>query len=290
MRTSVFDPELHLSKKALEASRLPISSSEKRSDKKILSKGLNASYRVMPNHIARASLFAPIARGRKVVHFRTILASRCDVVMTYSGEQFNEQQADVWMQLIFESRNIELGKPTTINRAKFLKDIGRSTSGRDYRWLKETMVAFTAATLVIEVFSPDGRQKYSVGRHKAFHMMSSFDYDPITDMYTFIIDPQWQLIFGVREYSLIDWKKRMRIRRGQDLAKAIQRIICASSNREQKFELQDLKYTLQYGSPMNKFRRSLREAIAELTRVGIIENAVFKYLKSGEEGLVIWHC
>lgn len=287
MKPSIFLPPLSLSQKARDAIERHSHSVNVSADRKILSRGLKPIYRVMPNHLARASLFAPIAKGRTIIHFRVLLASRRDANLIFTGTQFNEPQADAWMQLIFEYRNTIPGEPCSINRCQFLQNIGRSISGRDYNWLRETMIAFTEATLIIEVFAKDGTQRYSIGRHKAFHMISSFEFDPETDTYTFTIDPQWKQIFGEYDYSLIDWQKRMRIRKGQDLAKAIQRIICASSNKNQRFALDDLKSSLQYGSPMHKFRKSLRSALKELKRVEIISDFSFHDLKSGAMGVVI---
>ena len=45
--------------------------------------GLEDFMRAMPNHIARSSLFAPVARGRKRIHKDTVLVSRADAVIKF---------------------------------------------------------------------------------------------------------------------------------------------------------------------------------------------------------------
>ncbi|HZW22809.1 plasmid replication initiator TrfA, partial [Noviherbaspirillum sp.] len=81
--------------------------------------GLDEWLRAMPNHLARSSLFAPVARGRKKLHNEVPIVTRADVVMTYTGEQLDEAQADVALQLLYEARKAPLGDPVAINRAAF---------------------------------------------------------------------------------------------------------------------------------------------------------------------------
>jgi hypothetical protein len=231
--------------------------------------GLRVSFRAMPNAIARSSLFAPVARGCRTFHHQAVLVSRADATITYTGYQLDEPKADAWMQLMYEAKNAPLGSGVTIKRAAFLRSIGHSTSGRDYKWLHETMFAFTAATIVIET-RRDGILKYRIGNTRAFHMLASFEYDDEAETYKFIIDPRWKTVFSGREYALIDWRKRQEIARGQDMAKALQRLVATSSDTIQRFELAWLKGKLQYNSPMRKFRTSLLKALGELERVEVI--------------------
>lgn len=245
--------------------------------------GLDPEVRAMPNHVARSSLFAPVARGRKIHHEQAVLVSRADATITYTGYQLDEAQADAWMQLVFEAKDAPLGQPVAMNRAAFLKAIGRTRSGRDYRWLRLTMIAFTAATIVIETRKPDGGPKYLVGDLKAFHMLSDFDYDADSETYTFTIDPRWKKLFGGREYALIDWEKRLEIAQGQDMAKALQRLAATSANPVQRYALDWLKDKLQYTSPIRKFRESLTAAMRELERVGVIAGGRIERSTKGRE-------
>lgn len=248
--------------------------------------GLAPELRAMPNHIARSSLFAPVARGRKTHHEQAVLVSRVDATITYTGRQFDEPQADAWMQLMFEAKDAALGQSVVINRAAFLRAIGRTTSGRDYAWLRLTMIAFTAATIIIETRKPDGGRKYLVGNLKAFHMLADFDYNGDSETYTFTVDPRWKEIFGGREYALVDWEKRLKIAQGQDMAKALQRLVATSSDPIQRYALDWLKDKLQYTSPIRKFRASLAAAIRELERVGVIAGGRIELSTKGRQQAV----
>lgn len=235
--------------------------------------GFEEWLRAMPNHMARSSLFAPIARGKKKYHDQTVLASRGDVIITYTGRQLDEVQADAWMQLIYEAKDAPLGQAVSINRAAFLRAIGKTTSGREYRWMHRTMIEFTAATIVIEARKSDGTTRYHIGHTKAFHMLSDFDYDADAEKYTFTIDPRWKTLFGGNEYALIDWEKRLQIRPARDMAKALQRLVATSADQVQHHSLDRLRDMLQYNSPMGKFRVALSTAMRELERVGVVAGA-----------------
>ena len=231
--------------------------------------GLSEFNRAMPNHIARSSLFAPVARGAKKMHKDTVLASRKDAVLTFSGEQLDETQADVWMQLMHEAIKFRLGDAVPINRAHLLRTIGRKTGNYEYQWLHRTMKALSFAMLIVEV-TKGGSPKLVVGESESLHLIDKFKYDPERECYTIRIDPRWHILYRNREYALIDWEKRLRIRKGQDMAKALQRLVATSNESVQRFQLVWLKDHFQYFSPMRKFRASLDVAMQELERVEVI--------------------
>lgn len=249
--------------------------------------GLDDWLRAMPNSIARSSLFTPIARGKPVHHKQVVLVSRSDAVITYTGYQLDEAKADAWMQLMYEARCEPLGRPVTINRAAFLRAIGRGVCGRDYRWLNDTMLAFMGATIAIQVKRPDGSRKYEIGGMRAFHMLESFEYDAESESYKFTVDPRWKIAFGGNEYALIDWQKRRDIAPGHEMAKALQRLVATSSDQVQRFALDWLKEKLRYGSPMRKFRGAMKKAMDELERVKVITSGRIELSTRGKQQ-VVW--
>jgi hypothetical protein len=250
--------------------------------------GMEDFMRAMPNHIARSSLFAPVARGRRKIHDGTLLVSRGDAEIRYSGKQLDEAQADVWMQAMKEAQRQPLGTPVVINRRAFLQEIGRTDTGPNYKWLHRTMQDLTFAMLVIEVKKSDGKPKLSIGKTRALHLIAGFDYDEQSEEYTLTIDPRWHAMFANREFALIDWDKRLQIGRGQDVAKALQRLFATSSDTIQRYSLDWLKDKLEYSSPMRKFRESLMAACAELERLNIIARARIEQSARGKAQLVVW--
>lgn len=247
--------------------------------------GFEDFMRAMPNHIARSSLFAPVARGRKKIHKNSVLVSRADAVIKFWGEQLDEAQADVWMQAIHEASKIPLGEPVCIKRAAFLRAIGRDTGKWQYSWLHRTMEALAFAMLVIEA-THGGKPKMSIGQTRALHMIEGFDYDDEREEYTLRIDPRWKVMHGNREFALIDWEKRLQMRQGQDMAKALQRLVATSSDGVQRYALDWLKHKLEYTSPMRKFKAALTAAMRELERLEIIAAGRIERSTKGKEQAV----
>ncbi|PAJ87805.1 plasmid replication initiator TrfA [Burkholderia ubonensis] len=232
--------------------------------------GLDEFMRAMPNHIARSSLFAPVARGRKRIHKDTVLVSRADAVIKFWGEQLDEAQADVWMQAMHEASRRPLGEPVIITRSEFLRSIGRQTGNYEYKWLNRTMQTLTFAMLVIEVRTKEGKPKLSVGKNRALHMIEGFDFDDEAEAYTLRVDPRWRVIFDNREFALIDWEKRLRFGARQDMAKALQRLAATSDESVQRYALDWLKAKLEYTGRMRDFVDALQRAMRELERLEII--------------------
>lgn len=250
--------------------------------------GVDEFMRAMPNHIARSSLFAPVARGRRKMHDGSILQSRGDAEIRFSGKQLDEAQADVWMQAMKEAQRQPLGTPVVINRAEFLRAIGRAESGQNYQWLHRTMQDLAFAMLVIEVTKADGKPKLSIGKTRAMHLIAGFDYDEASEEYILTIDPRWQAMYGNREFALINWEKRREFGRNQDMAKTLQRLLATSSNPVQRYALDWLKAKMEYSSPMRKFREALTGACKELERLEIISAHKIEDSTKGKPQLALW--
>lgn len=248
--------------------------------------GMDELMRAMPNHLARSSLFAPVARGRRKLHDGSILESRSDAEIRFSGKQLDEAQADVWMQAMKEAQRQALGTPVVINRAEFLRAIGRTTQGENYKWLHRTMQDLAFAMLVIEVTKEDGKPKLSIGKTRVLHLIAGFDYDEDSEEYTLTIDPRWHAMYGNREFALIDWDKRLEFGRNQDMAKSLQRLVATSSERVQRYSLEYLKGRAQSAGRMRDFRDALEKAMREMERLGIIAGGRIEKSTKGKEQAV----
>ena len=241
-----------------------------------------------PNHLNRSSFIAPIARGRRKRHQQAEMVTRRDCVLEYTGEQLDEADGDLIMALIAFAQPFRLGTSVPLNRAKLLRRLKRSTGKHDYEWLHRRIKALTEATLFLEAKKPDGSTRYTVGKMESFNVLKDLDYDGDSETYTFILDPRWVVMFGNREYSLLDWDKRMQIGRGQDMAKTLQRLLATSADPVQRYALDWLKAKMEYASPMRKFREALAAACAELKRLEIITAHKIEDSTKGKPQLALW--
>ena len=241
-----------------------------------------------PNHLNRSSFIAPIARGVRKFHRQAEMVTRKDCVLEYTGEQLDEADGDLIMALIAFAQPYPIGTPVPLHRAELLRKLTRSNGKTQYEWLHRRIKALTEATLFLEAKKPDGSTRYSIGKTVSFRIVSGFNYDDEAETYSYSIDPRWVQMFGNREYSLIDWDKRMLIGRGQDMAKTLQRLVATSADPVQRYALDWLKEKMEYASPMRKFREALQAAVHELERLEIIAKGSIEDSTKGKPQLVLW--
>ncbi len=242
-----------------------------------------------PNHLNRSSFIAPIARGRRKRHQQTEMVTRKDCVLEYTGEQLDEADGDLIMALIAFAQPFPLGTPVPLNRKELLRKIKPGSIGStQYEWLYKSMKRLREGVLFLEARKPDGSTRYSVGKMQSFNVLKDLDYDGESETYTFILDPRWVVMFGNREYSLIDWDKRMQIGRGLDMAKTLQRLLATSANSVQRYALDGLKAQMEYASPMRKFKEALTAACKELERLEIVSAWRIEDSTKGKPQLALW--
>ena len=260
---------------------------EKQEPQQLFLPGMEEHMRAMPNYLSRSPIFAPVAPGRKKTYDATLLYQTEAVKLKGWGKQLTEDHADIWLHSIFLASRMPLGNAVVINRADFLRGLGRNTSGASYDWLHRGVMALSTFTIAIEARAKDGKTKYSIGYHpssRVMQMLGGFDYNE--EEYRLVIDPRWRHTFGNREYGFLDWDKRLQIGRGQDLAKSLQRLISTSADELQRNGLELLKERAQYTSPMRKFRDALERAMCELERLEIIAGARIEFSTKGKEQAV----
>lgn len=242
-----------------------------------------------PNHLNRSSFIAPIARGRREFHRQATLVTRRDCVLEYTGEQLDEADGDLIMALIAFAQPSALGTPVPLNRKELLRKIKPGSIGStQYDWLYRGMKRLREGTLFLEARKPDGSTRYTVGKMESFSVLKDLAYDSKRETYTYTLDPRWVVLFGNREYSLIDWDKRMQIGRGLDMAKTLQRLLATSSDQVQRYGLDGLKTQMEYASPMRKFKEALASACAELERLEIVSTWRIEDSTRGKPQLALW--
>lgn len=243
----------------------------------------------MPNHLNRSSFIAPIARRQRQFHRQTVMVTRRDCVLEYTGEQLDEADGDLIMALIFFARPQALGTPVPLNRKELLRKIKPGGIGStQYEWLHRSMKRLREGTLFLEAKKPDGTTRYSIGKMESFSVLKELSFDDESEIYTYTLDPRWVVMFGNREYSLLDWNKRMQIGRGLDMTKTLQRLIATSANLVQRYALDSLKTQMEYGGRMRDFQYSLTRAVRELERLEIVAKGNIDGSTKGKPQLVLW--
>ncbi len=235
----------------------------------------------LPNHLNRSSLIAPIGRGRRTEYKREVLVSRIDCKVEYTGEQLDEADGDILMILLYLTQGKPIGQPIKMNRSKILKLLHRETGLAQYKWLLRRIKSMTEATLFLET------KAYQIGATCSFRIISSFFYNHESGDYFFILDQDWAKMFSNKEFSRIDWEKRMSIGRQLNIAKAIQRLISTDSSKTQRYSIDYLKAKFVYTGRMSDFIDSLNRNVSELKRLSIVQAWEISQSSKGNQQLTL---
>jgi len=214
--------------------------------------------RAMPNHIGRSALFTPVKRGPREFFESEVIWSRQDVVISYTGVRLDEADADLWMQLLHLFRDTPGNEKVYFNRSDLLCSLGKSRTSTAYKWLEEAMTRLHGA---IKLKS----KKYVVSSP----LIQKYAIDEDNNQYFIMIDSQIAQLFGNQEFSLFDWKRRLKLKYA--LAKSLQRHIAASSQTTQIFSYVDLLRRFRRENTEIKYlKRDLKRACRELVEVKIL--------------------
>jgi len=231
--------------------------------------------RSMPNPLTRCPLFAVLKPGERRWHKDEIIASRGDSRIIYTGEQLDQADCDVWLQALQFSKIQDVGERIHINRAMFLREMGRPTSGSNYQWLDRALHRLVAATIDI----------HTTRYQRTLGLLDAYRRDKGTGEYWIRISVEALALFDRNATSYIDWNIRKQIGRGQQLAKWLQNYVCGHA-RGQHHTI-GIKSLHEWCGTTGRLRdfegRALPKAMKEIKRLGIIEKD-----KIRKDGMVTW--
>jgi len=222
--------------------------------------------RAISSDLARSPLFASIRPGKRKLKDE-LLPSPDGVSIHYRGEQLDQADCDVFMQLIHEARGQVVGphSPIRINRADLLVQTGRDVGGRNYQWLAASLSRLRDCRLTIE--------------NKRHRLETSLILKILTDKaegtFEVLFDPDIVKMFLGNEYTLVEWKKRKMFSKRVDLAKWLHAFTSSHARGRQRWKIATLLTLCGYASPLRKFREALTEALGELARLDIITGVSF---------------
>lgn len=237
--------------------------------------------RAMPTTISRSALFAPIARGTRTRHKDTVIDSRPDVILRYTGEQLDMGDADVFMQALEMAKRYPLGISFVVNRAEFLNAIGRAyesknassgavrrkSIGREtYEWLDASMKRLRGGFLDV-TFNETSKRKPKGG---ILNLIKEWFWDSETNSYLLAIDPRVHKIF--KPYSRIYVEKHLALPKADQLAKWMHLYVAGCDKGEvTKIGLLRLRdWSGNKHRRMDHFSSSMTRALKALQEAGVI--------------------
>jgi len=159
-----------------------------------------------PVCILRSAIFGIVKRGRRRYLMREELAKWGTDTIFYTGQRLDQADLDVWLELLHLVRTTPLGQTVTFEKYTFLRQLGRSTGSKDWRWLEDSITRMMANTVEIKT----GTKRYLGALiHKGY-------IDDEIGKYVVILNTELMALFHAG-YTLQHAKKRRLL--GTDLAK-----------------------------------------------------------------------
>jgi hypothetical protein len=169
------------------------------------------SRRAAPNIVFRSMLFPALKfrEGRPFLKQKQLFATKGGEVY-FTGEQFDQSDLDVYLEILQFARPFPLGTPVKFSAYSMLKALGRNTGKSDHEWLHTVLTRLRGGTVDIT----DHKKRYLGG------LIEGAIKDEITKEYEVIINPRFAVLFGFGMWSTLDKEQRHALKRNQT-AKAL---------------------------------------------------------------------
>lgn len=212
----------------------------------------------MPNALIRSALFPAIKSKDRQWLKREKIASIDGVEIIFSGQQFNQQDFDVAVNVFNIARNDPLGTVCHTSAHGLLKKLQWATGNEQHVQLYESLLR------LCNTFEVIGE------RYKFFgSIIVGGIRDEVTKQYVIRVNPDVSGLFR-QGWTQIDQETRRKLR-GKDLAQWLQTQYASHHPRILPYSVELLR-TLS-GSrtkELRSFRQNLRQALTELQAAGVI--------------------
>ncbi|MGE3541904.1 MAG: plasmid replication initiator TrfA [Candidatus Tectimicrobiota bacterium] len=170
--------------------------------------------RPVSNDMARSALFSCIqGKDRRFIK-DALLATVNGVEIRFTGEQLNQDDHDLLMQLVFMAHKRPIGTWITAPAYAILRALGRKVSGKQYRELRADISRLAAGMVSIR----NTQAKIEFIGH---HLITQASQHEISRHWMYRLDPALKPLYGDMVHTLIDWNQRMALK-GKDLARWVQ--------------------------------------------------------------------
>jgi hypothetical protein len=220
-----------------------------------------AGARPVVNVMARSALFACVQGKDRQWLDNVLLATVGEREICFTGHQWNQDDHDLLMQVVHMAAHVPLGECALLSRYALLRALGRSTSGRQYRQLRDDLARLAGGTVRL-------RHAVRKGEYRG-RLIDGAHHDEATHQWMIRLNPALGMLYGPHTYTLVDWAQRKRLR-GKDLARWLQLYVATHAA---PFPMKVETYRALSGSRATQlweFRRMLHHALDDLKDFGVI--------------------
>lgn len=226
----------------------------------------------MGNEIAKTPVFSPIKRGRRGMHDKTKLPAPSGYALWYSGKQLDVGDQDTYLTAIMLAKGVAPDTPVIVERSEFLRLMGRNSSGASYKWLKESFDRVASGRIYFDTPKIEGSTP----------LLGPLQFNKETKTYFFTVPAAALRVFGFQDFGYVDMEKRRML--GMGLAKWLQCYVVSQEKGEHRISVENLKAWSGIAGRTRQFRAILKEALAELAKVKVIQS--WKLYENGKK--VLW--
>jgi hypothetical protein len=218
-----------------------------------------APKRGAPNSFIRSALFAAIQGKDRQFLKEAVLASQDGIVVTFTGEQLNQSDLDVWETIVHLAREHPLGTFCSFSAHGLLRSMGLPTGNSQHKQLHSTILRLTACAVEV---THEGKTYFGP-------LIKSGAKDELTRHYGVELNKGIIRLFGENQWTALDWKQRQKLR-SAPLAQALHAFY--SSHRTPfPIRLTTLKaYTGSRNKQAASFKRQVKQALEQLIEVGFL--------------------
>lgn len=167
--------------------------------------------RAAANATLRSALFPALGRQKRQFMKEVLLDSVGGVSIYFTGEQFDQSDFDVYLEILNYARPFPLGTPVKFTANGMLKSLGRSCGGKDHKWLHSVLIRLRSGT----IDATDHKKRYFGG------LIEGGIKDELMEMYEITINPKFAVLFGFGMWSKIDVAQRRALGGKGAIAKAL---------------------------------------------------------------------
>jgi hypothetical protein len=217
-----------------------------------------------PNSFLRSALFAAIQGKTRRWMKKEFLGSLQGMSVSFTGQQLDQSDLDVWEQAVHLARLEPLGNTCQFTGYAFLKALGRSVGKGDYKWLDDAFTRLVACAVEVR----NGPLVFTGS------LLSSCERDETNGVYSLTLDPKTIRLYHSTNWTALDWEQRSALR-GKALALWLHGFY-SSHARPHPIKIETLHRLSGSGTHrLRKFKENLKVALADLEEAtgikGIIE-------------------
>jgi TrfA protein len=160
-----------------------------------------------PNSFLRSALFAAIQGKTRRWMKKEFLGSLQGISVSFTGQQLDQSDLDVWEQAVHLARLEPLGHTCQFTGYAFLKALGRSVGKANYQWLHDAILRLVACAVEIR----NGPLVFTGS------LLSSCERDETSGLYSLTLDPKTIRLYQPTDWTALDWEQR-NVLRGKALA------------------------------------------------------------------------